>query len=87
MLQEVTANAMRLSVDYSFYGACAGTLLALAVRRPRHSLTYIGLGMGVGSGYTFQKSNEFILFKQRGGKLKETRNESDDELINKIELL
>ena len=69
LLQETTSNAMQISTHYCFYGACAGGLLALAIGRPRSSFSLIGLGMGIGSGFVFKKSNEFIVFKRNGGSM------------------
>ena len=60
-------------------------LAALAVRRPGNALAYIGLGMGVATGYTVQKGNEYIVFKRRGGSLKDETDFGDDELAKRID--
>ena len=67
LLHNATINVMHLTARHCFYGAGAGVLLAFAVRRPKHAFGYIGLSMGIASGFTLQRGNEFIVFKRSGG--------------------
>ena len=53
LLHDATVNVMQLTARHCLYGACAGVLAAFALRRQMHALGYIGLGMGITSGYTF----------------------------------
>ena len=85
LLQSATTNVFKLSLHHCFYGACAGVLVALAVRRPGSSFAYIGLGMGIATGHTVQKGNEYILFKRRGGHLADQADYGDDELAKRID--
>ena len=51
------------------------------------SFRYATIGIGIATGYTIQKGNDYILFKRQGGEIEKESDENEDELGKRIEAL